>query len=83
MNLHLFVDGNEIDLWQTPTHITNMCMMINGVVCRQLSGNEAKNAMELYFEWVRSTDDKKFAKYHIEDILFSITHGRDIVLRSM
>ncbi len=62
MNLHC----NKLDLWQTPTHITYMCMMTHEGVYSELNGNDAIRALRIYMQWVSSfipmictQDDKK------------------------
>lgn len=50
MNLHCDV----IELWQTPTQITFMCMVQpDGAVPFELKGKKAKHALEIYKQWVR------------------------------
>ena len=55
MNLTLHVDGREEELWQTPTHITYMCLMGEDGKYGSKSGSEARRALYMYCEWVRST----------------------------
>ena len=49
MNLHIEVDGKSLDLFQTPTFITNMCLAPNKD--GKISKSRAINA---YFEYVKS-----------------------------
>jgi hypothetical protein len=52
MNLHCRLNGREIDLWQTPTHITYMCLY--GKQFRRgedVTGKAARRALELYRLW--------------------------------
>jgi hypothetical protein len=52
MNLHATWDGEEIDLRQTPTHITNMiCINSEGLISC-LTGNDAIRGLYAYLEWV-------------------------------
>ena len=55
MNLHLKVDGSNIDLWQTPTYITNMCLVSSKGVENEVAGKKAIRAMNAYLEWVKQT----------------------------
>lgn len=50
MNLHC----NQIELRQTPTQITYMCMVQpDGSVSSELTGKKAKHALHIYSEWVK------------------------------
>jgi hypothetical protein len=56
MNLHLKINGKEIDLRQTPTHITYMCTMTDsGSPAFRLTGKKAHRAMFCYIEFVKSS----------------------------
>jgi len=56
MNLTLKIDGREIDLWQTPTYITYMCLMdSDGKYSTKTEPEEAKRAIWCYITWVEST----------------------------
>ncbi len=58
MNLVAFVGKEEVNLYQTPTHITYMCLMNkDGLIEHELTGDEAKRALFLYLEWVKSTNN--------------------------
>lgn len=46
---------NKCHLWQTPTHITYMCMMTANGVASELKGKKAIRALRIYSEWVKST----------------------------
>ena len=79
MNLHLTdgEEGPEISLWQTPTHITDMCLSYdkNGVPDGGMVG-----VMRRYQIWVRSQTNgvwkskeeldvmREQVKAHLEDI---------------
>lgn len=54
MNLHAEYDGEEAELWQTPTDVTYNCMTIEGKVHFLLTGNRAEAALDKYVEWVKS-----------------------------
>ena len=59
MNLHC----NKIDLWQTPTHITYMCMINNdGKIEYELTGKKALRALYIYIEWVKGLCDGVWKK---------------------
>lgn len=52
MNLHCKLNGEKISLWQTPTHITYMCLY--GKQFRRgeaVTGKTARRALELYRLW--------------------------------
>jgi hypothetical protein len=52
MNLYCSLNGREIGLWQTPTHITYMCLY--GKKFRRgkdVTGKAARRALELYRLW--------------------------------
>ena len=52
MSMNLYCDG--LDLWQTPTYITNMCCMTEDGVMHTLTGVQAIRALNCYMEWVSS-----------------------------
>jgi hypothetical protein len=54
INLHLQdgPDGPEIGLWQTPTHITQICLSVNPVDGKPDGGHEA--VRRRYLCWVDS-----------------------------
>lgn len=55
MNLNATVDGEDLDLWQTPTQITNMiCVNHDGQIV-ELTGKEAKRALQSYCRWVEGS----------------------------
>lgn len=76
MNLHC----NMIELWQTPTYITYMCMTFDdGEPKTRVNGNQAKEALQRYIHWikrplggawnvreVRSHNDA--VRFHLEEI---------------
>ena len=55
MNLYARVNKQRIELWQTPTSITYMCMMDTDGVHSEFTGAKAKRALRCYLEWVMST----------------------------
>lgn len=50
MNLHC----NKMDLWQTPTYITHLCLMDHDGIHLEVKGKAAARALRCYFEWVKS-----------------------------
>lgn len=50
MNLHC----NHVNLWQTPTWITNMCMMDADGIHFEFKGKKAVRALKAYLEWAAS-----------------------------
>jgi hypothetical protein len=53
MNLHCTLGGNPINLRQTPTRITHLCLVQpNGKVAWRLTGQKAKHALAIYREWL-------------------------------
>ncbi len=82
MNLIAFIGKEEVDLYQTPTHITYMCLMNkDGLIEHELTGDEAKKALFLYLEWVKSTNNgvwedeealesaRQSLNYHVKSIM--------------
>jgi len=55
MNIRITVDGEEIDVHQTPSHITYMCMMTPSGWTIRLKGNRAKRAVWVYLTWAQHT----------------------------
>lgn len=91
MNLHLQVDGYKIDLWQTPTRITNMCLVDeNFRVASEVKGKKAKRAIAIYLTWVRGTLDgaweseeeldtqQEIVFEHIDKIKTTVLEGKKI-----
>ena len=75
MNLHLKINGKEIDLFQTPTHITYMCTMTNsGVPAFKLTGKKAHRAIYCYTEYVSSFSSTD----HIHHILAMMETAKKI-----
>ena|ERR1017187_10425465 len=53
MNLHCESDKIKVELTQTPTQITNMCVVQpDGTLLVELTGKKAKHALRIYIEWV-------------------------------
>lgn len=50
MNLHC----NQLDLRQTPTWVTNVCMMTDKGPASNVTGKEAHRALLCYIEWIKS-----------------------------
>jgi len=53
MNIRITVDGEEIDVIQTPSHITYMCMMTHDGYSLHLKRKKAKRALQSYLVWVQ------------------------------
>lgn len=54
MNLHLRINGEKIDLRQTPSQITFMCVaQPDGTLLYELTGKKARHAMRIYMQWVK------------------------------
>lgn len=52
MNLHLHINNKPVNLYQTPTHITDMCMTNDrGVVQEQVKGGKAIGVLHRYRHW--------------------------------
>ena len=58
MSLNLFCDG--LDLWQTPTDVTLMCLMTKDGPQWALRGGAAVRALKCYMEWVKGQADGKW-----------------------
>jgi len=56
LNLHC----NKIELHQTPTHITKMCLQTDDVILSQATGKAAVRALRCYILWVASLSDGVF-----------------------
>ena len=62
MNLSCEVGGVEVPLQQTPTSVTNMCMVQpDGEVAWELTGQKARHAMFIYIEWLWGTLNGPYA----------------------
>ena len=58
MNLHITANGEELYVYQTPTHITYMCMMSeDGTIADELKGEKARRAIAGYILWFKSRLD--------------------------
>jgi NMD protein affecting ribosome stability and mRNA decay len=92
MNLYIEVDGLDIDVWQTPTHITEMCLMDHeGRWMHEVSGNDALRAVFCYTSWVESTLNGKYdseedfnqkrymVQSHIKETLDAVNKGKKII----
>jgi hypothetical protein len=56
MNLNCSLNGIAIDLRQTPTYISNMCMIQpSGKVAMLVTGKKAKHALYIYTMWVKNS----------------------------
>lgn len=55
MNLYIKIDNKELSLYQTPTHITYICLMgTDGEIKSSLTGKAALRAVSCYCLWVES-----------------------------
>ena len=62
MNLTLEVNGRDVELWQTPTYITYMCLMdADGKCSTKTELLEAKRAIYCYLTWINSTTNGVWA----------------------
>lgn len=57
MNLHAKTCSGTIDLWQTPTYITRMCLMSASGQKNRVKGKRATRALRCYIEYCRGTLD--------------------------
>ena len=76
MNLCLTVDGKTVELWQTPTYITDMCMMTSKGVKSVMSGKQAMRALRIYFEWCKKQDYSLGMKHSIA--IFELVTNDDV-----
>lgn len=54
MSMNLYC--NKIELWQTPTYISYMCMVSSsGLILSVVKNKRAKQALYCYIHWVKST----------------------------
>jgi len=64
MNLSCVIDGYEVDLYQTPTHMSDMCMaQDDGSTPWELTGDKAKGAMFRYLCYKQEQDQGWFNHY--------------------
>jgi len=81
MNLHC----KQLELWQTPTHITYMCVMQDdGKISSNLKGKKARRALYMYRQWVRSCingvwDDEEERKSHEEFLNNHVKRINDVI----
>ena len=53
MNLHCCTKSGQIELWQTPTCVTYMCLVDSeGAIRNEVRGKEARRALQIYLRWV-------------------------------
>jgi hypothetical protein len=91
VNLNLTVDNKPVDLWQTPTEVTYMCLITdNGEFNWELTGNKARAAIARYIAWARSRSDgvyknrkdaddkRRLVKEHTDRIEATISKARQI-----
>lgn len=52
MNLYAKINGVKLDLWQTPTYITYICLMHHDGIHNDVTGQDAVKALMCYQEWV-------------------------------
>ena len=57
LELKLVVDGSPVELLQTPTFVTNMCLTNANNLVVELTGRRAKRALFMYLHWVHSSLD--------------------------
>jgi hypothetical protein len=60
MNLNLTVDGEEVWLDQTPTYITEMCLMKSDGYATVMTGKKAIRALRIYNHWRKYEHQKYF-----------------------
>ena len=80
MNLNASCGKEIIDLYQTPTYITDMCCMGNdGDIYWELKGASARRALYCYIEWVKgvhsgydSKEEADWARKITNDHIFKI-----------
>ena len=58
MNLYIKVDGECLNVYQTPTHITYMCLVNSkNEIKPSITGKKALRVVYAYLYWVDSTSD--------------------------
>ena len=85
MNLHIEVDGEELEIYQTPTYITKMCLAPNK------HGKVSKSrAINAYLEYVRSKangvyetaeeakEEKQKVNDHIDEVMSALAGAEKI-----
>lgn len=82
MNLHARAGKETIDLWQTPTSITRMCLMSSKGIRVTAKGKAARRALRIYLEWVRGTLDGAWTSTEaLEDMKESVQWHTEYVSR--
>jgi len=73
LKLHITIDGKEISVYPTPTHITHMCMTTELGWAVRLKGRKAKRAIHSYIVWAyhQNPDDK------LKDLYKAIKSGKE------
>jgi hypothetical protein len=54
-SVHIKVDGEEIPVYQTPSHITYMCLMTPSGWVSRPRGKQAKRTVRAYLAWAEYT----------------------------
>ena len=85
LNLYIEVDGNELEIYQTPTYITKMCLAPNK------QGKVSKTrAINAYIEYVRSKangvyetaeeakDARQKVNDHIDEVMSALAGAEKI-----
>ena len=72
LTLHEGKNGPEIPLWQTPSHITFMCLSINSKETQEYDGGQ-EGVRRRYLHWVNSFTSGSWEKredleHMIEDV---------------
>ena len=66
INLHFHSGKKKLDVWQTPTYITEMCLMNkDGYMRFEVYGKAALRALHMYRTWVGTMPG---SKEHIERV---------------
>jgi hypothetical protein len=64
LNLHC----NKIELWQTPTYISVICLTSDDGYKDELKGAKAKSALTRYCKWAELTFNGEKVKEHIHKV---------------
>jgi hypothetical protein len=91
LNLYIEFDNQNIEIYQTPTYITCMCLMTDIGTKSEMTGKQAKRAVNCYLQYVQSLitstvylDHHSFTEYcrpinkHLKEIRLRLQSAKKI-----
>lgn len=81
MNLYITFDGRKQEVYQTPTHITYMCLMTDSGFSCELKGKNARRSVRCYVEYLMgSCDGIYYSQEEYDDHVLPIRkHAKEIL----